>query len=266
MADVADAPDGAAASGACQVSAPAAGDDHALALAVAAETGDLLVGMLANHEAQRSWSLEYEADLAAHRHIAGRLRAARPDDMLLSEEGHDDPRRLTASRVWIVDPLDGSSDFGYSPNWAVHVALVSDGRPVAAAVSVPGWGTTYGTEPRPEPVMSPVRDRLRVVVSRSRGHFEGRLLKSVLGAEVLALGSAGVKAMAVVRGEADAYVHCGGLNEWDSCAPLAVARAAGLVCCRPDGSELRFNQPDPWSVGLVIARPEVAERILDALA
>lgn len=240
-------------------------DDHALAAAVAAETGELLAGLLADPPTQQSWSLEYEADLAAHRHIVSRLRAARPDDMVLSEEGHDDPRRLGASRVWIVDPLDGSSDFGYTPNWAVHVALVADGLPVAAAVAVPGWQATYATEPVPEPIMSPVGDRLRVVVSRSRGHFEGRLLRSRLGAEVLALGSAGVKAMAVVRGEADAYVHRGGLYEWDSCAPAAVARAAGLVCCRPDGSELRFNQPDPWSTGLVIARPGVAERILGAL-
>jgi len=245
---------------------PAACDDHALAASVAAETGDLLAGMLADPSVEQSWSLEYEADLAAHRHIVSRLRAARPDDIVISEEGHDDPGRMHAPRVWIVDPLDGSSDFGYTPNWAVHVALVADSLPVAGAVSVPGWSATYATEPEPQPIMSPVGDRLRVVVSRSRGHFEGRLLRSRLGAEVLALGSAGVKAMAVVRGEADAYVHCGGLYEWDSCAPVAVARAAGLVCCRPDGTELRFNQPDLWSAGLVIARSEVVERILGALA
>jgi len=163
--------------------------------------------------------------------------------------------------VWIVDPLVGSSDFGWSDTWAVHVSQVENGKPTAGAVSVPGWDTTWATEPMPQPIMSRVGERPRILVSRSRRHIDGRLLAEGLGAEVLAVGSAGVKAMAVVRGEVDAYVHGGGLYEWDSCAPVAVAEAAGLVACRLDGSELWFNKDDPWSPGLVICRPELAEGI-----
>ncbi len=241
-------------------------DDHALARTVARETGELLVGLLGEAHARRGWGLEYEGDQAAHQHIVARLGAERPDDVVLSEEGIDDPRRLAAKRVWIVDPLDGSSDFGYSPHWSVHVALVIDGQPVAGAVSVPGWDTTWATEPKPRPTTRSVDARLRVVVPRSRSYYDGALLYRYLGAEVIAVGSAGVKAMAVVRGEVDAYVHGGGLYEWDSCAPVAVARAAGLVCCRPDGSCINFNQPDPWSVGLVITHPELVNDVVGALS
>lgn len=237
--------------------------DHALAARIASDTGDLLVRLLEDPEAnQRGWnSIEYTGDRSAHEFIMRELGRERPDDVVLSEEGRDNPARLESDRVWIVDPLDGSSDFGWSDHWSVHVALVEHGKPTAGAVAVPGWDTTWATEPTPRPIMSRVGSRPRILVSRSRRHIDGRLLAEGLGAEVLAVGSAGVKAMAVVRGEVDAYVHGGGLYEWDSCAPVAVAEAAGLVACRLDGSELWFNKDDPWSPGLVICRPELAEGI-----
>lgn len=243
-------------------------DDHQLAAKIAQSTGEKLVDLLENTPShQRGWGgLEYEGDAMAHHHIVDWLRAARPNDAVLSEEGTDDQSRLASSRVWIVDPLDGSSDFGYSPHWAVHIALVVDGVPTAAAVAVPGWDTTWATEPQPAPILTKIGDQPRIVVSRSRSHYDGQLLQRALNAQVMAVGSAGVKAMAVVRGDVDAYVHGGGLYEWDSCAPVAVARAAGLVCCRTDGAELEFNKSDPWSPGLVISRPELIDGIVDAMA
>jgi 3'(2'), 5'-bisphosphate nucleotidase len=242
-------------------------DDHALAARVAHETGELLVRILEDPSAHRSgWSsIEYTGDRSAHDFIVGELARDRPDDVVLSEEGRDDPARLDADRVWIVDPLDGSSDFGWSDHWSVHVALVERGRPTAGAVAVPGWGTTWATEPTPEPIMSRVGDRPRIVVSRSRRHIDGRQLHLGLDADVVAVGSAGVKAMAVVRGEVDAYVHGGGLYEWDSCAPVAVAEAAGLVACGIDGRELVFNKDDPWSPGLVISRPDLVDDIVTVM-
>jgi 3'(2'), 5'-bisphosphate nucleotidase len=243
-------------------------DDHQLAAEIAQSTGDKLVDLLQNTPtSRRGWGgLEYEGDAMAHHHIVDCLRASRPDDAVLSEEGSDDRSRLGASRVWIVDPLDGSSDFGYSPHWAVHIALVIDGVPSVGAVSVPGWETTWATEPKPDPIVSKIGASPRIVVSRSRSHYDGRLLQDALNAEVMAVGSAGVKAMAVVRGDVDAYVHGGGLYEWDSCAPVAVARAAGLVCCRTDGAVLEFNKADPWSPGLVISRPELVDDIVAVMS
>ncbi len=242
--------------------------DHALAFRVASQTGELLQRMLDKPQrAQRGWtSLEYAADRAAHEFIVKELAEQRPNDAILSEEGRDLSSRLSADRVWIVDPLDGSNDFGWSAHWSVHVALVEAGRPTAGAVAVPGWDTTWATEPTPVPIMSRVGDQPRVLVSRSRRHIDGRLLQRALGAEILAVGSAGVKAMAVVRGEVDAYVHGGGLYEWDVCAPAAVAEAAGLVACRLDGSELWFNKADPWSPGLIVCQPGLRDTIVDAMS
>ena len=248
--------------------APAEPDDHALASRLATETGEMLVELTRSPVVDRRWGgLEYEGDRRAHLQIVDTLAAERPDDIVLSEEGRDDPRRLDAERVWIVDPLDGSSDYGYSANWSVHIALVVGGVPAAGAVAVPGWGTTWGTDPAPAPVPHDVEagETPRIVVSRSRSRYDGMRLSQTLGADVYAVGSAGVKAMSVVRGEMDAYVHGGGLYEWDSCAPVAVARAAGLVCCHLDGSELEFNKPDPWSPGLIIARAGFVDAIVDVM-
>lgn len=241
-------------------------DDHRLAATIAADTGDLLERILEGNVSSRGWSsVEYLGDRSAHEYIVDQLARHRPADAVLSEEGHDDRDRLRNDRVWIVDPLDGSSDFGWSDHWSVHVALCEGGVPTAGAVAVPGWSTTFTSDPPVEPIMSVVGERCRIVVSRSRRHIDGRLLQQELGADVFAVGSAGVKAMAVVRGEVDAYVHGGGLYEWDTAAPVVVARAAGLVCCRTDGADLDFNKPDPWSPGLIICRPELHDDLVGVM-
>ncbi|HEX7444230.1 MAG TPA: 3'(2'),5'-bisphosphate nucleotidase CysQ, partial [Acidimicrobiales bacterium] len=191
-------------------------------------------------------------------------------DAVLSEEGRDDPARLTAARVWIVDPLDGTREFGEPPrtDWAVHVALVVAGRPVAGAVALPALGLTLGTRPAPSPLpplpASPYTPR--VIVSRSRPPAAATWLAEHLGGELVPMGSAGAKAMAVVRGEADVYAHSGGQFEWDSCAPVAVAAAAGLHVSRLDGSPLRYNNADPYLPDLLICRRELADASLQALA
>lgn len=243
----------------------AAADDHALATRLAHDTGQLLLDLLDDPSAPEGWGLETAGDRHAHEFLTEELSRHRPDDAVLSEEGRDDGRRLDAERVWIIDPLDGSSDFGLSGAWAVHVALCRRGVPTAAAVAVPAWNSTFATDPLPRPTMCRV-GRRRVVVARSRRHIDGRRLTQNLDAEVLAMGSAGVKAMAVVRGEMDAYVHAGGLYEWDTCAPAAVALAAGLHVSCPEGAPLRFNNPNPHTPGLVICRPDFAEELLEALA
>ena len=239
-------------------------DDHALAARLAEETGRLLLDLLDDPSGPKGWSLEMAGDRQAHEFLVDELRQHRPGDAVLSEEGHDDRRRLDAERVWILDPLDGSSDFGVTGAWSVHVALCERGVPTAAAVAVPAWGTTFATDPPARPTMSRV-GRRRVVVARSRGYAEGRWLAEQLDAEVMAMGSAGVKAMAVVRGEVDAYVHAGGLYEWDTCAPAAVALAAGLHVSGIDGTPLRFNNARPHTLGLVICRPDFAPELLEAL-
>ena len=243
----------------------AATDDHALAARLAHECGQRLLDLLDDPSALRGWGLERAGDRQAHEFLTEELRRHRPDDAVLSEEGRDDKRRLDAERVWIVDPLDGSIDFGMTGAWSVHVALCQRGVATAAAVAVPAWDTTFATDPPARPTMCRV-GRRRVVVARSRGHSDGRRLAASLDADVLTMGSAGVKAMAVVRGEMDAYVHAGGLYEWDVCAPAAVALAAGLHASCADGSPLRFNNPRPHTPGLVICRPDFAAELLEALA
>ena len=243
----------------------AAPDDHALAARLAHDTGQLLLDLLSDPSAPQGWGLETAGDRQAHEFLAGELRRHRPDDAVLSEEGRDDGRRLDVERVWIVDPLDGSADFGVSGAWSVHVALCQRGVPTAAAVAVPAWDSTFATDPAPRPTMCRV-GRRRVVVARSRNHIDGRRLAQSLDAEVLPMGSAGVKAMAVVRGEMDAYVHAGGLYEWDTCAPAAVALAAGLHVSCAKGAPLRFNNARPHTPGLVICRPDFADELLEALA
>jgi 3'(2'), 5'-bisphosphate nucleotidase len=205
-------------------------------------------------------------DAAAQQAILASLGTDRPDDIVFSEEAVDDPRRLTADRVWIVDPLDGTREYGEVPrhDWAVHVARWERGDLTAAAVALPGLDEVLLTEPAPA---LPAHDGgpLRVAVSRSRPPAEASAVAEALGAELVPLGSAGYKTVAVARGEVDAYVHSGGQYQWDSAAPVAIARAAGLTTCRLDGSPLVYNDPDPWLPDLVVCRPELAERILGAV-
>jgi 3'(2'), 5'-bisphosphate nucleotidase len=205
-------------------------------------------------------------DAAAQAAVTARLAADAPGDVVFSEEAADDLRRLSADRVWIVDPLDGTREYGDPArhDWAVHVALWSAGELTAAAVALPGLGEILVTDPAPMPPPRP-DGPVRLTVSRSRPPVEAEAVAAALGAQVIPLGSAGYKTVAVVRGEVDAYVHAGGMYQWDSAAPVAVARAAGLTTCRLDGSPLVYNDRDPWLPDLVVCRPELAEPILAAV-
>lgn len=200
-------------------------------------------------------------DQTANQFLVRALREARPDDGLLSEEEKDNFERLAHSRVWIVDPVDGTREYGEErSDWAVHVGLAIDGKPEVGAVGLPGLGIVLRTD-RPAP-LPPAAATPRMVVSRTRPAKEAVDVAAALGAELVPMGSAGAKAMAVVRGEAEIYLHTGGQFEWDSCAPAAVAAAHGLHVSRVDGSALRYNQSDTYMPDLLICRPEWAERVL----
>ncbi|HEX2075393.1 MAG TPA: inositol monophosphatase family protein [Geodermatophilus sp.] len=205
-------------------------------------------------------------DAAAQAAITALLAEQRPDDVVFSEEAVDDRRRLSADRVWIVDPLDGTREYGEPPrtDWAVHVALWAGGELSAAAVALPALGEILVTDPAP---VVPASDggRLRIAVSRTRPPAVAGAAAAALDAEVVPMGSAGYKTTAVVRGEVDVYLHAGGMYQWDSAAPVAVARAAGLTATRLDGSPLRYNQPAPALPDLLVCRPELTERVLAAV-
>ncbi len=243
--------------------------DHEVAVRVALETGELLIELRQRlvREGTSSWELESAGDSEAHRLIVTRLAEARPDDAVLSEEGRDDRSRVHVERCWIVDPLDGTNEFGSPPrsDWAVHIALCTDGYPTAGAVALPAMGMVLATDPAPEPP-PPTKGPPRVIASRWHPSAAAQVVCGALGGKMMGLGSAGAKAMAVVLGEADVYAHSGGQYEWDNCAPVAVARAAGLWCSRIDGSELVYNNASPYLPDFLICRPELAERCLEALA
>jgi len=248
--------------------------DAALAAELAVEAGKLLRTVRDEVGFAHPWHLGDAGDARANRLILDGLRAARPDDAVLSEESPDDLVRLKADRVWIVDPLDGTREFTTlgRDDWAVHIALWqrgSDGSGAItdAAVSLPARGdvvfrtdtVTSGAAPigTPRPI--------RVAVSASRMPAVVRLIRAVVPVEPVLMGSAGAKAMAVVRGDVDAYLHAGGQWEWDSAAPAGVVLAAGLHATRLDGSPLRYNRPDPYLPDLLMCRPEVAPTLLDAV-
>ena len=207
-----------------------------------------------------------EGDRRSHNLLMHELQAARAGDAILSEEGKDSTDRLSAERVWIIDPLDGTREFGEIPrtDWAVHVALVEAGVPTAGAVALPALQTTLATGG--DLVMpAPHGGAPRVIASRSRPGPAAEAVAEALGGEMIFMGSAGAKAMAVVCGEADIYAHTGGQYEWDSCAPVAVALAAGLHASRIDGSPLVYNNEDPYLPDLLICRPEFAEPSIAAV-
>ncbi len=242
-------------------------NDHELSFDLAIRAGTLLVNLRAAMEAEGAWPEEImdAADAAAHRFLMMEFARFRPDDAVLSEEGADDHRRLAARRVWIVDPLDGTREYGEPgrSDWAVHVALWEDGRLAAGAVALPAFDLAFGTDPPPSVPNVPAR-RPRMITSRFRAPYVAAVIAEAIGADAVRLGSAGAKAMAVVMGEADIYAHAGGMYEWDSAAPIAVAAAAGLHVSRIDGSPLVYNQPDPWMPDLLICRPELATAALAA--
>lgn len=246
------------------------GDDHLLATWLAEAAGRRLLEV--RTEGLEGRELKDAGDRAAHELLVGLLAEHRPDDAVLSEEGKDDKARLSAERVWIVDPLDGTREFSEPPrdDWAVHVALWQrsgdDGTLVAGAVAQPALGETFSTGAATPQVPPRSSDRPRIAVSRSRPPAFVQALADELDAELVPMGSAGVKMMSVVRDVSDAYVHAGGQYEWDSAAPVAVARAAGLFTSRVDGSELVYNQDDVYLPDLVVCRPELSERILAFIA
>lgn len=206
-------------------------------------------------------SLGKSGDQTANQYLIHALAEARPDDGLLSEESKDTDARLSKSRVWIIDPVDGTREYGEGrTDWAVHVALAVDGLASVGAVALPGLELVFRSD-RPGPIAA-ARTPPRMVVSRSRPAKEALAVAQSIGADLIPMGSAGAKAMAIVRGEAEIYLHTGGQYEWDSCAPVAVAAAYGLHVSRADGSALVYNRPDTYMPDLLICHPDWAERVL----
>jgi 3'(2'), 5'-bisphosphate nucleotidase len=240
-------------------------DDHRLAAALAQRAGELLMAL--RDGPLEGSELGDAGDRAAHEMLARELTSQRPDDGLLSEEGDHDTDRVDRRRTWIVDPLDGTREYKERPrtDWAVHVALAIDGTVRAGAVALPALRLVLSTaEPPAGPPPPPGAPRL--VVSRTRPPAFTEPLREQLGGVLVEMGSAGAKAMAVVRGEADVYAHAGGQYEWDSAAPVAVAAAAGLHVSRLDGTPLLYNRPNPWLPDLLICAPSLAERVLQICA
>jgi 3'(2'), 5'-bisphosphate nucleotidase len=244
----------------------AAMTDAELAARLAADAGRLLMDVRASGLFDGK-ALGKAGDATANQFLCHAIRHLRPDDGLLSEEEKDNPARLAKSRVWIVDPVDGTREYGEErADWAVHVALAVDGVAVTGAVALPGLDggvVLRSDQPRP---LAPMAQRPRFLVSRTRPAREAEAVAVALGGELVPMGSAGAKAMAVVLGQAEVYLHSGGQYEWDSCAPVAVAAAHGLHCSRIDGSPLVYNQADTYMPDLLICRPEWGERVLAEVA
>ena len=239
-------------------------NDAELAAHLAEVAGKILI------EVRKSGMFEGKAlgkagDETANQFLVHALREQRPDDGLLSEESKDTDERLSKERVWIVDPVDGTREYGEArSDWAVHVGLAIGGVPAIGAVALPGLNAVLRTD---QPAVLPDAPKtLRMVVSRTRPAREATAVAEKFGAELVPMGSAGAKAMSIIRGEADVYLHSGGQYEWDSCAPAAVALAHGLHASRIDGSPLRYNQKDTYMPDLLICRRQDAERILGEVA
>ena len=251
-------------------------DDARLAGALAEGAGQALLGLREHFDGPDPKALKDAGDRLGHGFLMAALQQYRPADIVLSEEGRDNPARLEADRVWIVDPLDGTREFSEPPrvDWAVHVALWErsgdGGRLTAGAVALPGQGVTLSTYDVAHSEVAAGRlaaipPAPRILVSRTRPPVEAERVAATLGGELVPMGSAGAKVMAVVLGDAEAYVHSGGQYEWDSAAPVAVAAAAGLHCSRIDGSPLVYNQRDVSLPDLIVCRPELAEAVLAAV-
>jgi 3'(2'), 5'-bisphosphate nucleotidase len=236
--------------------------DHEVAARLATEAGLLLLAVREELADATAADRKVAGDKRSHDYLMEALARERPDDAVLSEEGVDDPVRLSAQRVWIVDPLDGTREFSElgREDWAVHVALWQSGALVAGAVALPAQGVTLATpDPAPPPAHS---GEPRIVVSRTRPPAVALQVRDQLNGALVEMGSAGAKVAAVIQGLADIYVHAGGQYEWDSAAPVAVARAAGLHTSRIDGSPLEYNRADPLLPDLVVCRPEYADAVL----
>jgi 3'(2'), 5'-bisphosphate nucleotidase len=238
-------------------------NDAELAAHLAEVAGKLLLQVRASNLFSDK-ALGKAGDATANQFLVHALREVRPQDGLLSEEMKDDGARLKHSRVWIVDPVDGTREYGEGrTDWAVHVGLAIDGVAAVGAVALPGASVVIRSD-RPTPLPRP-GSPLRMVVSRTRPAKQAVSIAEQLGAELVPMGSSGAKAMAIIRGEADIYLHSGGQYEWDSAAPVAVARAHELHCSRIDGSSLFYNRDDVYMPDLLIARKEHAQAVLKLL-
>ncbi len=234
--------------------------DAALAAHLAETAGQILLAVR-GATVFSPQALGKAGDQTANQFLVQAIRHARPDDGLLSEEMSCDGERLTKRRTWIVDPVDGTREYGEARHdWAVHVALAIDGVAAIGAVALPDAGLVLRSD-QPAAVPHPASP-LRMLVSRTRPAPEAVAVAERLGATLVPMGSAGAKAMAVVQGEADIYLHSGGQFEWDSAAPVAVAAAFGLHCSRIDGSPLRYNQEDVYLPDLLICQKELAGEVL----
>ena len=236
--------------------------DHELAARLATEAGELLLTVRAEFADADAKERKAAGDKRSHDFLMAALAEHRPGDAVLSEEGADDKVRLSAERVWIVDPLDGTREFSElgRQDWAVHVALWERGELAAGAVALPAQGVTLATPVVEAPPSAPGAPR--VVVSRTRPPAVALAVRDALGGTLVEMGSAGAKVASVVQGISDVYVHAGGQYEWDSAAPVAVARAAGLFTARIDGSPLAYNQSDVSLPDLIVCRPELADAVL----
>src|SRR6476661_3171875 len=241
-------------------------DDHAFAVWAAERAGTVLLDVRAGAEADglEGKALKDAGDAAAQAELDRVLTLHRPDDSVLSEEAAEDKARLTARRVWIIDPLDGTREFSEPPrdDWAVHVALWEDGELTAGAVAQPALGETFNTG-HPPVVPARTSSRPRIAVSRTRPPAFVEALATELDAVLVPMGSAGVKVLSVARDVTDAYVHAGGQYEWDSAAPVAVAAAAGLFTSRVDGTPLLYNQEDVYLPDLNVCLPDLTERMVE---
>lgn len=238
--------------------------DGELAAELAEQAGTILVALRESGTFEGR-TLGAAGDDAANRFLIERLRVERPEDGLLSEESKDTADRLSRQRTWIIDPLDGTREYGEGrTDWAVHVGLAIDGVAEVGAVALPGLDIVLRSD-RPAPLPE-APETPRLLVSRTRPAAEAVAVAKAIDGELVPMGSAGAKAMAVVRGEAEIYLHSGGQFEWDNCAPVAVARAFGLHCSRIDGSPLVYNNADTYLPDLLICRPELAERVLSEVA
>jgi 3'(2'), 5'-bisphosphate nucleotidase len=238
--------------------------DAELAAHLAAVAGRILLEVRASGVFSGK-ALGKAGDQTANQFLVHALREQRPGDGLLSEEEKDNLERLAHERVWIVDPVDGTREYGEErSDWAVHVGLAIGGVASVGAVALLGLGLVVRSD-APAPV-APAPERLRMLVSRTRPAAEATAVAELLGAELVPMGSAGAKTMAVVLGQADIYLHSGGQYEWDNCAPVAVAQAHGLHCSRIDGSPLTYNNRDTYVPDLLICRKEHAARVLGLIA
>ena len=234
--------------------------DSRLTNSLAQGCGEILKGVR-NGGLLRGLSLGDAGDEAAQEWISRVLAQHRPQDGMLSEEASDDLARLKKDRVWIVDPLDGTKEFATGrQDWAVHIALVENGIPIHAAVGLPDLGVTFKSSDV-RAVTGPLSKKF--VVSRNRPPKVADYIAEKMGYEIVGVGSAGAKAMHVLLGDYDGYIHAGGQYEWDQAAPVGVAQAAGLHCCRLDGSEIRFNNEDTFIPDTLICRPELKDEILE---